>query len=62
MKKFFTFCDLFFQKRLLGLFLLLLLCNNAFGQTFCRPVSNTNSVAGICVGTSVTNPTAAYDN
>ncbi|KIQ22269.1 hypothetical protein RT99_08770 [Flavobacterium sp. MEB061] len=62
MKKFFTFCNLLFQKRLLGLFFLLLLCNNAFGQTFCRPVSNTNSVSGICLGTSVTSPTAAYDN
>jgi len=62
MKKFFTFCNLIFQKRLLGLLFLLLLCNNAVAQTFCRPVSNTNSVSGICIGSSVTNPTAAYDN
>jgi len=62
MKKFFTFCSLIFQKRLLGLLFLLLLCNNAVAQTFCRPVSNTNSVSGICIGSSVTNPTAAYDN
>jgi len=62
MKKFFTFCNLLFQKRLLGLFFLLLLCNNAFGQTFCRPISNTNSVSGLCIGSGVTNPTAAYDN
>ena len=62
MKKFFTFCNLLFQKRLLGLFFLLLLCNNAIAQTFCRPVSNTNSISGLCIGSSVTNPTAAYDN
>ncbi|WP_029269575.1 T9SS C-terminal target domain-containing protein [Flavobacterium sp. KJJ] len=62
MKKTFTFCDLIYQKRLLGLLLLLLFCNNSFAQTFCRPVSNTNSISGICIGSSVTNPTAAYDN
>jgi len=62
MKKFFTFCNLLFQKRLLGLSFILLLCNNAFGPTFCRPVSNTNSVTGICIGSNVTNPTGAYDN
>ncbi|WP_264537174.1 gliding motility-associated C-terminal domain-containing protein [Flavobacterium sp. N1736] len=62
MKKFFTFCDLLFQKRFFGLVFLLLIGNNVIAQTFCRPVSNTNSVSGICVGSSVTNPTAAYNN
>ncbi len=62
MKKIFTFCNLLFQKRLLGLVLLLLFYNNAIAQTFCRPVSNTNSVSGLCIGSSVTNPTGAYDN
>jgi gliding motility-associated-like protein/uncharacterized repeat protein (TIGR01451 family) len=62
MKKIFTFCNLLFQKRLLGLFFLLLLCNNAVAQTFCRPVSNTNNVSGLCLGSDVTNPTGAYDN
>ena len=62
MKKIFTFCNLLFQKRLLGLVLLLLFYNDAIAQTFCRPVSNTNSVSGLCIGSSVTNPTGAYDN
>ncbi|WP_166925676.1 immunoglobulin domain-containing protein, partial [Flavobacterium poyangense] len=62
MKKNFTFYDLHFMKRLLGLLLLLFLSNKTFAQTFCRPVSQTNSVSGVCVGSSITNPTAAYDN
>ncbi|QOG01502.1 gliding motility-associated C-terminal domain-containing protein [Flavobacterium sp. MDT1-60] len=62
MKKKFTFYDLILKKRLLSLVFLLLLCNKNFAQTFCRPVSNTNNVSGICIGSSVTNPTAAYDN
>ncbi|MBF4519335.1 hypothetical protein IRZ71_23555 [Flavobacterium sp. ANB] len=63
MKKFFTFCDLIFQKRLLGLFFLMLLCTNSFAQTFCRPVSQTNSQGGlICVGLNVDSPASAYDN
>nr|WP_144213923.1 gliding motility-associated C-terminal domain-containing protein [Flavobacterium panacis] len=63
MKKNFTFFDLIRYKRSLGLLFLLLLCNKNFAQTFCRPVSNTNSVAGLaCVGATLTNPTAAYDN
>ena len=62
MKKIFTFCNLIFLKRLLALFFLLLLCNNAFEPTFCKPASNTNSISGICIGSGVTNPTVAYDN
>ncbi|WP_428229214.1 hypothetical protein [Flavobacterium sp.] len=63
MKKIFTFCDLNFQKRLFGLLLLFLLCSNAFAQTVCRPVSQTNSQGGVlCVGLNVTNPASAYDN
>jgi hypothetical protein len=62
MKKIFTFYNLLFQKRLLGLFFLLLLCNNAFRPTFCRPASNTTSISGICIGSSVTTPIVAYDN
>jgi gliding motility-associated-like protein/uncharacterized repeat protein (TIGR01451 family) len=62
MKKKFTFYDLILKKRLLSLVFLLLLCNKNFAQTFCRPVSNTNSISGLCIGSSVTNPTGAYDN
>ncbi|MFH7011375.1 gliding motility-associated C-terminal domain-containing protein [Flavobacterium sp. FlaQc-52] len=62
MKKNFTFYDLHFMKRLLGLLFLLFLCNKTFAQTFCRPVSQTNGISGICVGSSITNPTAAFDN
>jgi gliding motility-associated-like protein/uncharacterized repeat protein (TIGR01451 family) len=63
MKKFFTFCNLIFQKRLFGLFILLLLCNNAFSQTVCRPVSQTNSQGGfLCIGLNVDSPANAYDS
>ncbi|NWL01345.1 hypothetical protein DM790_11000 [Flavobacterium collinsii] len=63
MKKNFTFFDLIRYKRSLGLLFLLLLCNKNFAQTFCRPVSNTNSIGGLaCVGATLTSPTAAYDN
>ncbi|WP_456312665.1 Ig-like domain-containing protein [Pseudomonas shirazensis] len=63
MKKFFTFCDLIFQKRLLVLFFLLLLCSNSFAQTVCRPISQTNSLGGLlCVGLNVDSPASAYDN
>jgi gliding motility-associated-like protein/uncharacterized repeat protein (TIGR01451 family) len=61
MKKNSTFYDLCF-KRLLWLFFLLLFCNQNYAQTFCRPTSNTNSKAGVCIGASVDNPTSAYDN
>ncbi|CAI2767756.1 Ig-like domain-containing protein [Flavobacterium collinsii] len=62
MKKNFTFYDLLVKRRLLGLFFLLLLCNKNFAQTFCRPISNTSSRAGVCLGTTeVLNPTFAYD-
>ncbi|QSW89520.1 gliding motility-associated C-terminal domain-containing protein [Flavobacterium endoglycinae] len=63
MKKNFTFCSLSFQKRLLGLLFLFLLCNNAFSQTLCRPVSQTNSEGGLlCVGLNVDSPANAYDS
>ncbi|TDP00384.1 gliding motility-associated C-terminal domain-containing protein [Flavobacterium sp. 245] len=63
MKKIFTFCDLCVKKRLLGLLFLFLLCGNAFSQTVCRPVSQTNSQAGLlCIGLDVNSPTLAYDN
>ncbi|MDR7212369.1 gliding motility-associated C-terminal domain-containing protein [Flavobacterium piscis] len=63
MKKFFTFCNLIFKKRLLGLFFLLVLCNNAFSQTVCRPISQTNSQGGLlCIGLNVDSPANAYDN
>ncbi|MHC0440466.1 Ig-like domain-containing protein [Flavobacterium sp. 3-210] len=63
MKKIFTFCNLIIKKRLLGLLFLFLLCSNAFAQNVCRPVSQTNSQAGLlCVGLDVSNPTLAYDN
>jgi gliding motility-associated-like protein len=63
MKKFFTFCNLIFQKRLLGLLFLLSLCSNAFAQTVCRPISQTNSQGGLlCIGLNVDSPASAYDN
>ncbi|MBE8724124.1 gliding motility-associated C-terminal domain-containing protein [Flavobacterium hungaricum] len=63
MKKNSTFYDLAVHKRLLGLLFLLLICNKSFAQTFCRPVSNTNSISGLaCIGATLTNPTGAYDN
>ncbi|TDW52015.1 gliding motility-associated-like protein [Flavobacterium sp. 270] len=63
MKKNFTIYDFFFTKRLLGLLFLLLVCTNSFGQSFCRPVSQTNSVGGLlCVGLNVDSPANAYDN
>ncbi len=62
MKKNITFYDLILKKRLLGLLFLLFLCNENYAQTFCRPLSNTNSISGICIGSSVTNPTLAYDS
>ncbi|WP_202703235.1 gliding motility-associated C-terminal domain-containing protein [Flavobacterium sp. UGB4466] len=62
MKKKFTFYDLLMKRRLLGLIFLLLFCNENFAQTFCRPTSQTNSRAGVCLGTTeVLNPTFAYD-
>ena len=62
MKKNFTFCNLNFQKRLFGLLFLFLLCSNAFAQSVCRPISQTNSQAGLlCVGLDVNNPERAYD-
>ncbi|WP_369615737.1 gliding motility-associated C-terminal domain-containing protein [Flavobacterium sp. CFS9] len=62
MKKKFTFYDLLMKRRLLGLIFLLLFCNENFAQTFCRPISQTNSRAGVCLGTTeVLNPTFAYD-
>ncbi|WP_347051948.1 gliding motility-associated C-terminal domain-containing protein [Flavobacterium olei] len=63
MKKKFTFCSLQFQKRLLGLLFLFLLGSNAFSQTICRPVSQTNSQGGLlCVGLNVDSPANAYDS
>jgi len=62
MKKIFIFCNLLSQKRLFALLFLLLLCNNAFGQTLCKPVSNTNIISGMCIGSSVTTSIVAYDN
>ncbi|WP_343697680.1 gliding motility-associated C-terminal domain-containing protein [Flavobacterium sp.] len=63
MKKKFTFCNLSFQKRLFGLMFLILLCTNAFSQTICRPVSQTNSQGGLlCVGLNVDSPANAYDS
>ncbi|WP_433810401.1 gliding motility-associated C-terminal domain-containing protein [Flavobacterium johnsoniae] len=63
MKKKFTFCSLSFQKRLFGLLFLFLLCTNAFSQTICRPVSQTNSQGGLlCVGLNVDSPANAYDS
>ena len=63
MKKNFTFCNLNYQKRLFGLLFLFLLCSNAFSQTVCRPISQTNSKTGVlCIGLDVDNPTRAFDN
>ncbi|KQX15503.1 gliding motility-associated C-terminal domain-containing protein [Flavobacterium sp. Root420] len=63
MKKKFTFCNLDYQKRLFGLLFLFLLCSNAFSQTVCRPISQTNSQTGVlCFGLDVDNPTRAFDN
>jgi gliding motility-associated-like protein/uncharacterized repeat protein (TIGR01451 family) len=63
MKKNFTFCNLNYQKRLFGLLFLFLLCSNAFSQTVCRPISQTNSQSGLlCLGLDVDNPTRAFDN
>ncbi|MBL0737404.1 gliding motility-associated C-terminal domain-containing protein [Flavobacterium sp. GN10] len=63
MKKKFTFCNLF-QKRLLGLLTLFFICTNAFSQTVCRPVSQTNSAGGglLCLGVDVNSPANAYDS
>ncbi|MFD2939263.1 Ig-like domain-containing protein, partial [Flavobacterium notoginsengisoli] len=62
MKKKFTFHDLLFKMRLLGLLFLLLFCNKNIAQTFCRPVSHTSGIGGVCLGTTeITNPTLAYD-
>ncbi|MDW8850618.1 hypothetical protein SD960_10975 [Flavobacterium sp. MMLR14_040] len=62
MKKLFAFCNSLFQKRSLGLLFLLLLCNNAFEQNFCRPGSNTNSICFKGIGSGVTNPTVDNNN
>ncbi|AWK05411.1 hypothetical protein HYN56_14665 [Flavobacterium crocinum] len=64
MKKNFTFCNLKYQMRLLGLLTLFFLCNNAFSQTICRPVSQTNSTGGglLCLGVDVNSPANAYDS
>jgi hypothetical protein len=62
MKKLFTF-NLKKSTRFLGFIFLLLLCTDAFSQTICRPVSQTNSEGGIlCVGLNVDSPENAYDN
>ncbi|WP_125719803.1 immunoglobulin domain-containing protein, partial [Flavobacterium ustbae] len=64
MKKKFTFFNLNPQMRLLGLLTLFLTCTNAFSQTICRPVSQTNSTGGglVCLGVGVTSPANAYDS
>jgi len=64
MKKKFTFCSLKPQMRLLGLLALFLICTNAFAQTICRPVSQTNSAGGglLCLGVDVNSPANAYDS
>ncbi|MWB96931.1 hypothetical protein GON26_21430, partial [Flavobacterium sp. GA093] len=61
MKKKLQIFDLFCMKRLLGLLFLLLLCNNALAQTFCRPISETHGASGICVY-SITDPGLAFDS
>ncbi|WP_281234230.1 gliding motility-associated C-terminal domain-containing protein [Flavobacterium gelatinilyticum] len=62
MKKKFTFCDLS-KKRLFGLLFLFLLCTNAFSQTICRPLSQTNSQGGlVCLGLDIDSPANAYDS
>jgi len=50
--------------RLLGLLTLFLICTNAFSQTICRPVSQTNSAGGglLCLGVDVNSPANAYDS
>jgi gliding motility-associated-like protein/uncharacterized repeat protein (TIGR01451 family) len=64
MKKKFTFCSLNPQMRLLGLLTLFFICTNAFSQTICRPVSQTNSAGGglLCLGVDVNSPANAYDS
>jgi gliding motility-associated-like protein/uncharacterized repeat protein (TIGR01451 family) len=64
MKKKFTFCSLNPQMRLLGLLTLFFICSNAFSQTICRPVSQTNSAGGglLCLGVDVNSPANAYDS
>ncbi|WP_345157545.1 hypothetical protein, partial [Flavobacterium ginsengisoli] len=64
MKKKFTFCSLNPQMRLLGLLTLFLVCTNAFSQTICRPVSQTNSTGGglLCIGVDVNSPANAFDS
>jgi gliding motility-associated-like protein/uncharacterized repeat protein (TIGR01451 family) len=62
MKKKITFYDLILKKRLLCLVFLLLLCSKIHAQTFCRPVSQTSGVSGLCVGTTVSNPNDAFDS
>ncbi|MXO05845.1 gliding motility-associated C-terminal domain-containing protein [Flavobacterium sp. HBTb2-11-1] len=64
MKKKFTFCNLIPQMRLLGLLTLFLICTNAFSQTICRPVSQTNSAGGglLCLGVDVNSPANAFDS
>jgi gliding motility-associated-like protein/uncharacterized repeat protein (TIGR01451 family) len=64
MKKKITFCSLNPQMRLLGLLTLFFICTNAFSQTICRPVSQTNSAGGglLCLGVDVNSPANAYDS
>ncbi|WP_427873168.1 immunoglobulin domain-containing protein [Flavobacterium sp. MMS24-S5] len=64
MKKKITFCSLNPQMRLLGLLTLFFICANAFSQTICRPVSQTNSAGGglLCLGVDVNSPANAYDS
>ncbi|PBI94503.1 Molybdenum cofactor biosynthesis protein F [Flavobacterium sp. ACN2] len=64
MKKKFTFCSLNPQMRLLGLLTLFFICTNAFSQTICRPVSQTNSAGGglLCLGVDVNSPANAFDS
>ncbi|WDF65168.1 Ig-like domain-containing protein [Flavobacterium sp. KACC 22763] len=64
MKKKFTFCNLNPQMRLLGLLTLFFICTDAFSQTICRPVSQTNSAGGglLCLGVDVNSPANAFDS
>jgi len=50
--------------RLLGLLTLFFICTNAFAQTICRPVSQTNSAGGglLCLGVDVNSPANAFDS
>ncbi len=50
--------------RFLGLLTLFLVCTNAFSQTICRPVSQTNSTGGglLCIGVDVNSPANAFDS